>query len=428
MSQVRAHTLCSSANTNEERLSELDILLLHEVFLEHWLRKNEQDIQRARTENKKEEQAEMKLDNKQKKQRDFAKLLVYGDLHDEAAYYEQSTSNCTVTNTCTHKCLLFQPSIAKNVFICISRGAIHHCTAASCDSLCVTHESRYCLITGLSYSLECSTEITRKNEEGERVAVVLAKDTFTTVNDFDGAGNAKRKRKSSALLTSTPVNQMMIAEQPQQTNHLLITDGSQPLPSANENMLDDILQEMQQQQQQDVYNNSTALVVAGTTNTQTQMVVKGKVVRAKHPKRLTSTELTVLKQTKKRSDVPSVKTNNKEQLISIARNLLQQLIPSLCQSECHRIATECMVLWVKVIETKYYKEIKGKYRYLTHVAAVLYNALDGIHMKGKYLLKPEPDLYKRLPPSKILKNFGIKVNNYTKCSRFLHEMTRELLL
>ena len=126
--------------------------------------------------------------------------------------------------------------------------------------------------------------------------------------------------------------------------------------------------------------------------------------------------------------VPGEQTIKKERAICVASVFIKKIAPDITASEAHRLGTVCLYIWTKVFDTPYYQKVKARYTYEKHVLAVLYNALDGLRVGSVYLLNPEPDLFHLLPPSKSLKQYGIKVRTYTNACHFLHEMTREMVI
>ena len=337
----------------EERLTQLDLLLIHEQFLIDW----------------------MKSKNKI-------------NPHDE------------MRHICTNECDMFTTPIAENVYVCRSSNRIHYCTSASCDSIIFEQENRACSITGMAYDLESfiDTNTLKQIERGETVKVFV--DKITVVN------HSEKKLAKLALIEEA--NMMLLLTNMLQPP-LLLTEGKECTEIA-------CLQE-------------SRMILIGAQPTQLIVQPQKKIVRPKHPKRMVSTELTLMRVTGlNRRKIPK-KRMNKEKLLCTAIHFIGKLLPSLIISESHRIASTIVYLWVKILETDYYCSVKGRYRFGTHIAVVLYNALDGIRGAGGcFILKPELELYKMLPASKQLKHYGIKPSTYTKCCRYLHEITREWIV
>ena len=142
-----------------------------------------------------------------------------------------------------------------------------------------------------------------------------------------------------------------------------------------------------------------------------------------------SSELTAIRATTmQRFKQPLDKPVKNEKLLCEAGNLISKFTNKLSGSEIHRLAGVCVYMWTKTIETPYYLKVKGRYRFLAHTVAFLYNAVEGIEVNSKWILEREGCLQGKLPPTKQLLKYGIKPRVYTKACRYLHEMCRELAL
>jgi len=345
----------------EERLSELDMLLLHEQFFKDWCRNKTKPI----------------------------------------------LNSCRNAGKCTNECSFFNLSLAPDVFICKTTGRLHHCTSASCQSIQFTKEHRVCTITGYMYELEMTLPMTHDYVE------------FNYSNIDKDKGNSKKMIKQRALLQPKTVDKLIEEVKIQQDFTV-------------DELLDELRLmsglEIKEEDKQLIVKTETTIAIKEETSLmiiEPETVIK-KALRPKHPKRLPVTDLMIMK-TQKKVFTPPTKKLKKEKLICVASAFLLTLIPTLPASEAHRIGHICLYLWTQVITTDYYIQVKGRYRYLPHVAAVLWNAIDGVRLSdNRFIVEPEPVLRALLPKAKDIEMYGVKARDYTKTCRYFHEIIREL--
>lgn len=171
-----------------EKLSDLDIFLLHDNFIRHIIS----------SPNPPPKAAPSLLDSmddlvRNTKRRKFNNLLLYSNNFIEEEVKEIKEDD-TCKRNCFSACSMFEPSIASNVYICKTSGRLHYCTHGSCDSLQTTSESRYCLITGTSYKLD--------------IWVVLP-----THNELCDFSNQERIYKTQASITKQLVHEQRVKDE-----------------------------------------------------------------------------------------------------------------------------------------------------------------------------------------------------------------------
>jgi hypothetical protein len=389
----------SNVVNDELKLSESDLIQIHAAFVNELARLRTPlvyDESRGMSlspggsnENNNNNNTELQMRRK-RKQLQFNQLLEYEPACDAADLQTLCVARpCDMTSgKCHGQCTFYQPPFAANVFVCVRSGRIHYCTSNSCDALETTIEHRVCSITGFSYAHDVLLVLPTHNDLVDMWRRELIHPT----------PRALAKRKKQKTLADANAAQLLKQKQ---------TNPSAPPPPP--------------------------------------IVVIKKPPRPKHPKRNTlpnaaavvsNFRTAVVEPINKSVDAPSVRhpqqAGNKplksEKLLCEARTFILDLMPSYQRSEAVRLASVCVNLWIRMMSTKYYESVKGRYPFKNHCAAVLYNAMDGIRYEDNFwLLEPEPFLYHMLPPAKMLKHHGVKPNKYTSSCVYFHEMGRELM-
>jgi hypothetical protein len=383
-----ASAVVTQSQRRSEELSEADLLILHEEFLRQMTATANQQKQIQQQQQRKQALIPKLKPLTPKARQEIDLLMPF-----PSAYYPAAAANEDVlqkvgceAGECDNECEFYKSVIAENIFICIQSGRLHHCTSASCNALVTTSEHRVCSLTGFTYKLDTYIMMPGYDEYADFSRRETCLDEYQIEQALDDQNTSEREaqiaheRKELELNTDTVVN---------------VND--------NDNDNEDVESNTNNNNNKRKQSDST------TSNNKRQRIVKSKKKKIK----------TTISRPKK--------TVQSEVLFCEARTFILKLMPLLSKPDLHKLSSLCVSIWTQFVHTKYYNEIKGKYKYKNHIAALLYNALDGIQVGGIFIVKPEPGLYNQLPPSKSLKLFNIKPSAYTQTCRYLHELIGHII-
>lgn len=276
---------------------------------------------------------------------------------------------CDVTGECTADCEMFRSRLSRAVYICEHSGRLHYCTQHSCDSLEVSHSHRTCRITGSTYSL----------------------DTFCMAPDIDEFADRCHRQ--------------LIVDEPDIDDACGIPDLSD-LPITDPNT--------------DTKAASKKRKATDSDDEGERPLVK----KTKHKKASLWTLSRGLPLLSQSSSADSKRSA--ESLFSDARTFLLTLAPHLENTQLLvDVANAAVGFWKQASLTHTFHHIKGRYRFHNHMAAFVFNCVDGIGSDGAFLVPPITGL--KLPSPKRLPQIGVKAAAYTRTCRFLHLIAREIM-
>ena len=91
------------------------------------------------------------------------------------------------------------------------------------------------------------------------------------------------------------------------------------------------------------------------------------------------------------------------------------------------IATASLTLWIRMKQTTYYQNIAKVFDFNSFVVILMYSCAKGLKIgKDEIILEQNKSLYSTLPSTRNLRQFGIKINRFTKNNLYFKEMIREL--
>lgn len=369
----------------QERLSEMDLLYIHESFV-RYLYSYEG---RARASLRCVTATTLANNNNRKRSYDNT-MCVYDKLTSKHNN-EYDNHGCE----CSNKCDFYTPPHTDNVYVCITRGSLHHCTSWSCDYTIATHEHRVCTLTGIVYPLD--------------TYVILP-----THNDF-----VDYSRKDYAMPTTASVSRKLKRIKIKQTaaskSKSDLTQKKPSIPRHPKRVFKTL-----QPNNLSIASNSDSDSVEPVNSQVIVMKGKNKNNKNKNSLLLMSETETHKKRCKARDFI-------KELFNKKGVQYTKGQFTDLKESDADRLSFICLDVWRNVIKTSYYQNVKNVYHFKPHCAVVLYNSITGTYINGVAVIKQDVLVANNMMQSKDLCKVDKQVGKlYTRTSSQLNEMMREM--
>jgi hypothetical protein len=119
-------------------------------------------------------------------------------------------------------------------------------------------------------------------------------------------------------------------------------------------------------------------------------------------------------------------------LLAVSQNIKKSGLAPVIAEEVRRFALEALSFWQKAIQTRYYQDVKNKFKLRIFTVVFLYASMKGIQVGGggTKILGRFKELYHALPPSRKLKDIAkaqkFRCSQFTDNSRYLNEIIREM--
>lgn len=425
-----------------ESPSESDLLLLHDAYVRQLAQLSKRNalqkrnkllltttttqqqtagIAKNQSQQKPQQTEEQRLAAERRRRKDlaYARLMQCGPEPPEEDHTSSANFDCRSAAACCSQCNLLQPlgSLCPDLYVCARSGRMHHCTSVSCSFISYTIDCRVCTLTGRSYNhdeyivLPTHTELADpRNRES----------ILTAAQQEQDAEHVQRLLEEfvAETLQAAAVVKQAVTAQPDSANAAVAVcvkaePGTDSMKVEGESESDKKrrLAASRRKAKKVLQANRRAIGRPGEAPQPTPVVVVAPPVSR-----------SAAAAAAKRHQTWVRKAHDSSALLCEGMNFIKQLMPELDLSECTRLSKVCLHMWLRIIQTQRFQELKGKYKYRTHVAACLYNAIEGLQVQGVVLLEPEPSLVDKLPESKHLKRYNMRPGAYTSACGYLHEL------